>query len=126
MEIIISNANDIPIYEQIYLQMKNAIIKKEVNENELLPSVRNLSKDLKVSLITVRKAYENLERDGYVYSSVGLGTYVATLNMNQIKENTLSDIEEHLISAIKLGQNISLSADELLEMLNILIEEETK
>ncbi len=126
MEIIISNANDIPIYEQIYIQMKNAIIKKEVKENELLPSVRNLSKDLKVSLITVRKAYENLERDGYIYSSVGLGTYVATLNMNQIKENTLFEIEEHLISVIKLGQNISLSTEELHEMLNILIKEETK
>ncbi len=124
MEIIISNANDAPIYEQIYTQIKNAIIKKELLENELLPSVRNLSKDLKVSLITVRRAYELLERDGYTYSSVGLGTYVAKLNINQVKENVFKEIESHFIEAIKLSDNISLEKDELISMLSNLIEEE--
>ncbi len=124
MNIIISNADDNPIYEQIYIQLKNAIIKKELQENEQLPSVRNLSKDIKVSLITVRKAYENLERDGYIYTSVGLGTYVKNLNMEQIKETVLTEIEECFRKGINLSKNISLNNDELIGIIKVLLEEE--
>ena len=80
MNIIISNANNEPIYEQIYRQIKSAIISSELKEGDLLPSIRNLAKDLRISVITTKRAYDELEKDGYIYSAIGKGSFVAEKN----------------------------------------------
>ncbi len=124
MEIIISNQTDAPIYEQVYSQIKNSILNGQLKENEMLPSVRNLAKDLKISVITTRRAYEELERDGYIYTSIGKGSFVSSLNHELIKENTLHDIEKHILKVKELSNSISLSEEELLEVIKSMLEGE--
>ena len=123
MNIIISNSSQDPIYEQIVKQIKNMIIKGELAENEILPSIRSLARDLQISVITTKQAYEELEKDGYLVTVQGKGSYVAAQNKELLKEIRLKIVEEKLAEAVDAGRSIELSLDEMQEILRILYEE---
>ena len=123
MNIIISNAAQEPIYEQIISQIKGNIISGVLREGELLPSIRNLAKDLKISVITTKRAYEELEREGFIYTVVGKGCFVAEKNMELIREQSLAKIEEHIQAVIEIADMCGLSEDEVLEMYRLMKEE---
>ncbi|MBZ4647550.1 MAG: transcriptional regulator, GntR family [Clostridia bacterium] len=123
MNIIISNSSQEPIYEQIVKQIKNMIIRGELAENEMLPSIRSLAKDLQISVITTKKAYEELENDGYIVTVQGKGSFVAAQNKELLKEMRLKIVEEKLAEAVDAGRSIELSLEEMQEMLKILYEE---
>lgn len=124
MDIIISNASQAPIYEQIEKQIKNLIMKGELQENEALPSIRNLAKELQISVITTKRAYEELERDGYIVSVPGKGSYVAAQNKALLREMRMKIVEEKLLAAVEAGKSIELKFEEMNEMLKLLYEEE--
>lgn len=126
MNIFISNSSGLPIYEQISTQLKNMIISGELKENDSLPSMRLLAKELRISVITTKRAYEDLERDGFIISIPGKGSYVAGPNLEFIKEENLRKIETHLISVIELAKSSQLSTEEVMEMYHLLIEGDTK
>jgi len=123
MNIIISNSSQDPIYKQIVKQIKNMIIRGELAENEMLPSIRSLARDLQISVITTKKAYEELEKDGYIVTVQGKGTFVAAQNKELLKEMRLKIVEEKLSEAVDAGRSIDLSLDEMQEMLKIFYEE---
>ncbi|WP_434640895.1 GntR family transcriptional regulator [Thermoanaerobacterium thermosaccharolyticum] len=123
MNIIISNSSQEPIYEQIVKQIKNIIIRGELAENEMLPSIRSLAKDLQISVITTKKAYEELENDGYIVTVQGKGSFVAAQNKELLKEMRLKIVEEKLAEAVDAGRSIELSLEEMQKMLKILYEE---
>jgi len=116
--------SDLPIYEQIYTQIKNSIISGEFKEGDMLPSIRTLAKDLRISVITTKRAYDELERDGYIYTVAGKGCYVAKKNMELIREEHLKKIEEYIVEIQRLAKVCNLSRDEIIEMFNIIQEEE--
>lgn len=124
MNIIISNASNLPIYEQICTQMKNAIMLGELLEGDLLPSIRQLAKDLRISVITTKRAYDELERDGFIYTVAGKGCYVAAKNTGIIREGQLKEIEEHMREILRLAPACERSGSELLEQFRVIIEEE--
>lgn len=122
MNIIISNSSKQPIYEQITYQIKEQIIKGLLSENTSLPSIRNLAKELGISVITTKRAYEELEREGYINTIPGKGTFVACQNIDDIKDKKNKMIEEELINIIEECIVYEISKDELIEMINILYE----
>ena len=124
MNIIISNAGNRPIYEQIYEQLKAAILTGELSEGDSLPSIRQLAKDLRVSVITTKRAYDELERDGYVNTMAGKGSYVAAKNTGIIREGQLKEIEEHMREILRLAPACQLTSEALLEQFRVIIEEE--
>ena len=124
MNIIISNASNLPIYEQIYAQMKNAILLGDLSEGDLLPSIRQLAKDLRISVITTKRAYDELEQDGFVYTVAGKGSYVAVKNTGIIREGRLKEIEEHMREILRLAPACELTGEELQEQFRVIIEEE--
>ena len=124
MEIIISNSNGIPIYEQIKEQIKNKIIAGELKENELLPSIRALAKDLRCSVITTKNAYDELEREGYVKSIPGKGFYVTKINRDWAREEQLNKIQDLLDSAVVIAKVNKINKNTIVKMLNILYEED--
>lgn len=124
MRIIISNASDKPIYEQIADQIKTHIINGELMEGEMLPSIRNLAKELQISVITTKRAYEELEREGYVVSVPGKGSFVSAQNKELLKEARVRIVEDKLEEAVAAAKTIDLPLDELINMLRILYEEE--
>lgn len=124
MKVVISNISGIPIYEQIKEQIKNAILEGELEENELLPSLRQLSRDLKISVLTATKAYTELEQEGYVTNVQGKGCYVMSRGSELIREQILRTVEENLSAAIKAAKRADLSNDELKKMLILLMEAE--
>ena len=123
MQIIISNSSKEPIYEQITNQIKSLILAGELQEGTAIPSMRNLAKDLQISVITTKRAYEELEKAGFIYSIVGKGSFVAEQNLEVIREKKLKVIEEQLSAVIAISREIGLSLDELKELLKILYEE---
>lgn len=123
MNIIISNSSDEPIYQQIVKQIKNLIIKGELAENEMLPSIRTLAKELQISVITTKRAYQELENKGYIVTVQGKGTYVAAQNKELLKENQLKMIEEKLTEAVEAGKSINLTLEEMQEILKVIYEE---
>ena len=125
MQIIIANNSKEPIYEQISTQIKNLILQGELKEGYSLPSMRQLAKDLHVSIITTKRAYEELEKDGFIYSIVGKGSYVAEQNLEIMKERKLNAIEEKLYDAIQNAKQMNLTLIELKKILTILYEEES-
>lgn len=125
MEIIIRNTVNTPIYEQIYAQLKAQIIAGELTPGEALPSIRALAKDLKISVITTKRAYDELEAEGFLYTVAGKGCFVAEKNLDLIREHRLRELEEHLAAAAALAKSCGLSTKELFDMLHILLEEET-
>lgn len=124
MNVLIDNKNGIPIYEQIYTQIKNQIISDDLKEDEPLPSIRNLAKDLRISVITTKRAYDELEKDGYIYTVVGKGCFVAPKNVELLKEENLRKIEEHIQEITKLAKICKLSKNEIIEIINLIFEEE--
>ncbi|MDE4543112.1 GntR family transcriptional regulator [Thermoanaerobacterium sp. R66] len=122
MNIIISNSSDEPIYEQIKRQIKNSILSGELKEGELLPSIRNLAKELMISVITTKRAYEDLEKEGYIVTKPGKGSYVAAQNKEFMREMRLKIVEEKLSEAVEAGKAIDLKLEEMEEMLRLLYE----
>ena len=124
MNIIISNVSKEPIYEQIKNQIKQSIFKGELEEGDALPSIRRLAKDLHISVITTKRAYEDLEREGFITSVVGKGSFVAGQNSDFIREKRLKWIEEKLAEIVFESKTLGISLHELKEMLALLYEEE--
>ena len=124
MDIIISNTGGQPIYEQICRQIKGAIASGKLRPGEALPSIRNLARDLRISVITTKRAYEELERDGFICTVAGKGSFVAAQDVELARESSLREIEAHLQAAVELGRQINLSAEELHSILDVLSEEE--
>lgn len=123
MQIIISNNSKEPIYEQIMSQIKALILSGKLKEGEALPSMRQLAKDLHISVITTKRAYEELEKGGFTYSITGKGSFVAEQNVEVVKEKKLKAIEEKLLEVIANSKEIGVSLAELKEMLTILHKE---
>ena len=124
MRIIISNAGDRPIYEQICTQIKGAILRGEIGEGEALPSIRVLAKELRISVITTKRAFDELERDGFIYSVQGKGSFVAAKNRDLVREELLKQIEEHFTEAVRLAREGGISNEELNEVFRIIKEGE--
>ena len=124
MDIIISNSAGVPIYEQITQQMKGLILRGELREGEALPSMRLLAKELRISVITTKRAYEELEREGFINTVAGKGCFVAKQNLELARENSLREVEEHLQAALELGRQCGLTTEDLRSMLLVLSEEE--
>ncbi len=123
MHIFIDNKSGAPIYDQIYTQIKNQIISGELEENQPLPSIRNLAKDLRVSVITTKRAYDELEREGFIYTLPAKGCFIAPKNVELLKEETLKKIEQHIQEIMQLGAVCNLTNEELLEMVRVNLEE---
>ena len=124
MEIIIRNTGDTPIYEQITRQVKGLILRGELKEGEALPSMRLLARDLRISVITTKRAYEELEREGFITTVPGKGCFVAPRNLELVREDALRRVEEHLSAAVEVAQTASISLEELKETLTILYGED--
>lgn len=124
MDIIISNASDKPIYEQITDQIKAMILSGQLKEGEALPSIRLLARELRISVITTKRAYSDLERDGFVETVVGKGSFVAGRNQELLREEQLKKIEEHLQNAADLAAQSAIGLDELQELLALLFKGE--
>lgn len=124
LDIIISNSSNQPIYDQIYSQVKNLIISGKLKEGDALPSIRSLAKDLRISVITTKRAYDELERDGFIYTVAGKGCFVAEKNVELIREENLKKIEEYMQKIAELAALCNISNDELVEMFQILIKED--
>ena len=125
MTILINNKSGQPIYEQIFDQIRGQILSGALAEDEALPSIRNLAKDLRISVITTKRAYEELEAAGYIYTLVGKGSFVAARNEELLREEHLRQIEEHLTAIRTLAAACGLTQQELHAMLDILEEDET-
>ena len=123
MTILINNRSGVPIYDQIYTQIKNQIINGELRENEPLPSIRNLAKDLRISVITTKRAYEELEKEGFIYTVPAKGCFVAAANLELLREQNLKKIEEHIEAILQLAESCNLTKKDLRDMLDILGEE---
>lgn len=123
MNIIISNSSQEPIYEQIATQIKKSIMNGELSEAEALPSIRNLAKELHISVITTKRAYDELEREGFIVTIQGKGSYVSAQNKELLHEARIKIVEEKLSEAVMAGKAINLSLEEMQEMLKLLYEE---
>jgi GntR family transcriptional regulator len=121
---VISNTARVPIYEQIKEQIKAAIFSGELTDGELLPSIRGLAKDLKISVITTMRAYNDLEQEGFVVNVQGKGCYIQPQNPDLLREQKLREVEENLQSAITAARFCELSDIELIDMLKLLMNEE--
>ena len=123
MQIIINHSSMIPIYEQIIEQVKALILKGELKENDALPSVRALSKELKISALTVKKAYDNLEQEGFTVTVHGKGTYIAASNTELMKEEKRKEVEADLELAIQKGRRYGMQDEEIKELISLILEE---
>lgn len=122
MYIWIDNKSGAPIYDQIYTQIKNQIISGQLGPDEMLPSIRNLAKDLRISVITTKRAYEELEREGFIVSMTGKGSFVAGKDLEFVREEHLRQIEELMGRIVELAAGCDLSCEELVEMLRLTFE----
>lgn len=123
MLILIDNKSGIPIYDQIYTQIKGHIVSGALRSDEPLPSIRGLAKDLRISVITTKRAYDELERAGFIYTIPGKGSFVAAKNAELLREEHLKQIEEHMTAIRTLAQAAALSRGEVLEMWELMWEE---
>lgn len=123
MKIIVSNSSKDPIYEQISNQIKGMILKGELNEGDLLPSIRGLARDLQISLITTKRAYDELEKEGFIETMQGKGSYVAGQNRELMREKKLKIIEKKLSEVVEESKLLGLNYEEIQEMLRILFQE---
>ena len=124
VNILIDNKSGTPIYDQIYSQIKSQIISGALKQDELLPSIRGLAKDLRISFITTKRAYEELEREGFIYTLPAKGCYVAPKNIELLREENLKKIEEYIDEIVKLAVSCNLSKQEIIEMVNFSLEEQ--
>ena len=123
MHILIDNKSGAPIYDQIYSQIKAQIIAGALQPGEALPSIRALAKDLKISVITTKRAYDELEQEGFLYTIPGKGSFVAPKNVELLREEHLKKIEDHIEQIKKLAVSCGLSREEILEMVRFSLEE---
>ena len=123
MNIIIRNTSSVPIYEQIKNQIRDMILSGRLAEGEMLPSMRFLAKELRISLITTKRAYEELERDGYIETRVGIGCFVKAPNTELIKEQLMYEIDTLFEEAVNKAKTCNLSLDEMVQMLSIVYTE---
>lgn len=123
MDIIISNSGDKPIYEQITGQIKNMVMNGRLKEGDALPSMRTLAKELRISVITTKRAYEDLERDGFITTIVGKGSFVRAADTRLIREEKLKQIEGLLAEAVSLASQSGISRAEIDEVIDILYQE---
>lgn len=124
MNIVLSNSSNLPIYEQIKEQVKAQILSGELAEDEALPSLRQLARDLKISVLTTTRAYSELEQDGFITSRQGKGFFVMSCGSSLIREQLIREVEQNLNNAIKAGQRAAMSNDEILSLLRLLLEVE--
>lgn len=124
MKIIISNTAESPLYQQIEDQIKDAILKGDLVEGDALPSIRSFANDLKVSVLTIRRVYEELEQEGFVTSQVGIGTFVSTSNIDLLRDSKRRIVEQKMQDMIKTAKSLGISKEELNAMMNILYEED--
>jgi GntR family transcriptional regulator len=125
LKILISNMSDKPLYQQIKEQIKDAILTNELVEGEMLPSIRNLANDLRVSVLTIRRVYDELETEGFVTSQAGRGTFVASGNIELLRESKRHLVEQKMQEMIKTAKSLSISKEELNAMMDILFEEDS-
>ena len=125
MDIIIRNSGGIPIYDQITRQVKGLILRGELREGEALPSMRLLAKELRISVITTKRAYEEPERDGFLTTIPGKGCFVAPRNLELVREDTLRRVEEHLSRAVDAAKTGGVTLGEMTETLNLLYGDES-
>ena len=123
MNVWIDNKSGTPIYEQIYTQIKNQIISGALREEEALPSIRNLARDLRISVITTKRAYDELEKDGFVYTVPAKGCFVAPKNVELLREENLRKIEDAMQDILRLAASCNLSHEEILNMMKLMMEE---
>ena len=124
MHIIIRNTGDVPIYEQIVTQIKSAIVAGELSEGEALPSMRLLAKELRISLITTKRAYEELERDGFIVTMTGRGSFVAAKNLELLREEKRKQVEALLAQATQAARTVGIPEEELCELIRLLYKDE--
>lgn len=124
MNIFISNSSEKPIYEQITMQLKQIIMNGELEAGSPLPSMRTLAKELRISVITTKRAYEDLERDGFIHTIVGKGSFVAEKNLDFVREEQLRIIEDHLSKAVTGAKAGGIDLNELQDILKMIFEEE--
>ena len=124
MNILIDNKSGTPIYDQIYSQIKGQIISGALKQDELLPSIRGLAKDLRISFITTKRAFEELEKEGFIYTLPAKGCYVAPKNVELLREENLKKIEEHIDEIVRLAASCNLSKQEIMEMVHFSLEEQ--
>ena len=125
MNILIDNKSGTPIYDQIYSQIKSQIISGALKQDEMLPSIRGLAKDLRISFITTKRAYEELEKEGFIYTLPAKGCYVAPKNVELLREENLKKIEDHMEAITRLAAGCNLSKPELLDMFKFILEDQT-
>ncbi|MGN0607835.1 MAG: GntR family transcriptional regulator [Oscillospiraceae bacterium] len=123
MKIILKNKSDVPIYEQIEEQIKSQILDGKIGEDEQLPSIRQLARDLKISVITTTRVYNDLSEEGFIVSVAGKGYYVAPKNNDLLRERMLCEMEEGLEKAVTNGRNAGLADDEIIAALKSVLEE---
>ena len=124
MDIIIRNTGETPIYDQITQQVKSLILTGTLEEGEMLPSMRALARDLRISVITTKRAYEELEREGFITTVPGKGCFVAPRDLELVRENALRQVEEHLQRAVEAARLGGITQEEVKETLNIIYEED--
>ena len=124
MKIVISNTSESPLYQQIKYQIKDAILREELTEGDALPSIRAFANDLKVSVLTIRRVYDELEQEGFVTSQVGIGTFVSTGNVELLRDSKRRLVEKKMLDMIQTAKSLNISKDELNAMMDILYEEE--
>ena len=123
LNILIDNKSGAPIYDQIYTQIKQQIISGALKENEMLPSIRGLAKDLRISFITTKRAYDELEKEGFIYTIQAKGCYVAPKNVELLREENLKRIELLIDEIVQLAASCNLSSEDILSMLQFSLEE---
>ncbi len=124
MKIILSNTSAEPLYRQIKEQIKDAILRGELAKGDSLPSIRAFANDLRVSVLTIRRVYEELEKEGFVSSQVGIGTFVSAGNPELLRDARRRLVEEKMLDMIRTAKSLSISREELSEMMDILYEED--
>ena len=124
MKVVISNTSQDPLYQQIKDQIKDAILKEEFVEGDALPSIRAFANELKVSVLTIRRVYDELEQEGFVTSQVGIGTFVSTSNIELLRDSKRRLVEKKMLDMIQTAKSLGISKDDLNAMMEILYEEE--
>lgn len=124
MKIVISNTSEKPLYQQIKDQLKDAILTEELTEGDMLPSIRAFANDLRVSVLTIRRVYDELESEGFIKSQAGVGTFVSAGNIDLLRDSKRRVVEKQMQEMIKTARSLKISREELNEMMDILYEED--
>lgn len=126
MKIIVSNTSEQPLYQQIKDQIKTALLNGELKDGDLLPSIRALANDLHVSVLTTRRVYDELESEGFIITRVGKGTFVASKNLELLRESKRLLVEEKLTEAWQTAKSLGISKTDLYSMMDLIFEEDNK